>query len=175
MASPDDLTFSVLPSEDPVLSPEENLRLAATEAVVDTLEIAPLPDEETGSTIGRGWAFDFSTGQFKRHGDSPAVLKDEDQIKAWIEKTMYTARFAHPIYSDDYGVEGLNDLIAREEPGVAATLADSISEALLVHDRIETVTDFYFNRLDEALEVTFVVNLTNGTNFEVPLTLTGVV
>jgi len=174
MPTPDDLTFSLLPSEDPVITPEENLRLAANEALDNTLGVpvaTVIEDEPT--VIGRGWAFDFGTGQFQRHGDSPAAVDGEEQIKVWIEKTIYTARFAHPIYSDTYGTDGLNDLIGSPNSGGYEAIANAITAALTVHDQIEDVEGFRFLPKGETLEVTFSVNLTTGNTVEIPLALTG--
>ena len=174
MPIPDDLTFSLLPSEDPVITPEENLRLAATEALDNTFGVpAPTAVEDEPTVIGRGWAFDFGTGQFRRHGDSPAVVDGVEQIKVWIEKTIYTARFAHAIYSDTYGTDGLNDLIGSTNSGGYGALANTITAALTVHDQIEDVTGFRFLPQGETLEVTFAVNLTTGNTVEIPLALTG--
>lgn len=173
MTSPDDLTFSLLPSEDPVITPEENLRLAAQEAVETTLQINPTPEEPTTVAIGRGWAFDFGTGQFSRHGDSPAQVSGEDQIKVWIEKTIYTSRFAHPIYSDQYGTEGFLDLIGSQDPGLYGSISKAISDSLIVHDQIASVDDFVFTPDGEHLFVDFSVTLTTGSAIDVPLSLTG--
>lgn len=173
MTSPDDLTFSLLPSEDPVITPEDNLRLAAQEAVQTTLEINPTPAEPATVAIGRGWAFDFGKGQFARHGTSPAEVSGQQQIQTWIEKTIYTARFAHPIYSSEYGTENLVDIIGSQDPGVYGSISQAITDALLVHDHIASVGDFTFTPEGEHLFVDFSVTLTNGSAIDVPLTLTG--
>lgn len=169
---PEDLTIGIIPSDNPVFTPEENLRLAASEAVNNTLVINPLPPTEQVVT-GRGWAFDFSTGSFRRQGASPARVSGDDQIKAWIEKTIYTARFTHPVYSDQYGTEGLNDLIGRNDPATKPLISSAIRDALLVHDQISEVGDFRFDESGEALFVEFSVTLTNSATLSVPFALTG--
>lgn len=175
MASPDDLEFSVLPSEEPVITPEENLRLAVEEATSAVLQVNPTVSGTDPTTIGRGWAFDFAKGQFVRHGAAPAEVREVDSLKVWIEKTLYTARYAHPIYSGLYGTEGLFDLISGpDNPGLYRMLQGTIRDALLVHDRISDVVDFRFGRADEYVEVYFRVVLDNGSQIDVPLTLNGV-
>lgn len=167
----EDLTIGVIPSENPVFTPEENLRLAAAEAVDNALSVNPaVPGEQV--VTGRGWAFDFAAGQFRRQGTSPAGVSGDDQVKAWIEKTIYTARFAHPVFSDQYGVDGITDFIGRNDPAAESLIASAIRDALLVHDQIEDVTDFVFQREGEALFVDFSVTLTNSSTIAVPFALT---
>lgn len=175
MAEPADLEYSVLPTDFPSISAEENLRLAAEEALT-ALDAAPITGEsaiEPPVSFGRGWAFDFGTGQFVRFGQSPARIDEETQLQVWIEKTLYTARYAHPIYSFEYGMEPpLADFVGQANtPGFTSSIATAIKNALIVHDRITDVTDFQFSTEDEYLEVSFTVNLDNGDTLTVPLSL----
>lgn len=108
--------------------------------------VAPGEETETRLPFGRGWAFDFEQGKFVAHGTSPAAVSGYAQLATWIEKTLRTARFAHAIYSDDYGVDDPWQGIGfAYTPGLAAKLARSITDALTVHDRISNVTDFVFD------------------------------
>lgn len=154
-----DLVTTVTPSN--AVTPDDNLRLAALEATTTGLD--PVPDT-LGAVVGRGWAFDFATGQFARQGASPAVVSGENQLKSWIEKTLYTSRFAHPIYTSEYGTEGLVDIIGKlHEPGSEHTIEIAVRDALIVHDRITNVTDFSFAPVGESLEIGFTVVLDDGT------------
>ena len=170
----DDLNLGVIPSENPVFTSEENLRLAAAEAVANTLEVNPVETDEE-IIVGRGWSFDFSTGQFRRQGATVARISGEDQIKTWIEKAIYTARFSHPVYSDQYGIEGLTDIIGRQEPGNRVIIEAAIRDTLLVHDQIAEVGDFTFEESGEALFVDFTVTLLNNATISIPFTLTGAI
>ena len=167
MAEPADLKYSVLPTETVGLYAEENLRLAAEEALRPEIAFsAPLPNEPV-EPIGRGWAFDFTTGQFIRHGQSPARVSGEANLKMWIIKTLSTARGAHSIYSDTYGIN-LHDWIGSSAAGGVRA---AIENALLAHDHIRSISDFTSSVENELLEASFAVNLTNGTSLNINLSL----
>lgn len=139
--TPDDFSpLELLPS-DGDLTPDEELQAALGQLDItddDEEDAEPLP-------FGRGWGFDFETGQMARHGIAPVVTHDLETLRIWIEKTLRTARGAHPIYSLDYGVDdpymGIGSPFSAEAVGL---LTDSISDALLTHDRIEEVVDIQF-------------------------------
>jgi hypothetical protein len=90
----------------------------------------------------------------------------------WIEKTLYTAKQAHPIYSDTYGMSPpLQDFIASDRPGSHQVIESAIISALRQHDHIQNVTDFSFDYKDEYVLVNFSVVLSGGTAFTVPVNL----
>lgn len=130
--------------DDASLSADEDLDASAALLDVDFLDQAD-PDVARQIPYGRSWAFDFETGQFIRHGNAPAEVADLDTLRVWIEKALRTARGAHPIYSDSYGTDypeyGIGDQFSAETVG---SLTDSITDTLLVHDRIEEIRDFNF-------------------------------
>lgn len=136
--TPDDFTpLELLPS-DTGLTPDEELQAALGQLTVADEDTTPLP-------FGRGWAFDFDRGQFMRHGAAPAVTHDLETLRTWIEKSLRTARGAHPLYSDDFGVDDPHFNIGSPfSPETVGLLTTSISDALLAHDRIEEVTDITF-------------------------------
>jgi hypothetical protein len=151
---PGDLDFDLLPADPGLVSPDLALD-AALAPVVDFATPAEQP-------LGKGWRFDFLTGQFVRRGGSPMEVYDVDNLAMWVEKTLRTARYAHAIYSSDYGMAEPYAPIGRPLDG--ATLAswqEEIQDSLLVHDRIVAVEDFRFNMapLDDALNVSFTVVL----------------
>lgn len=140
---PDD--FSLIPSQDG-FSVDERLTAAVTGLTSDTAEDDAMP-------LGRGWVMDFETGQLVRHGTAPARVYGLDNLQAWIEKTLRTARFAHPIYSEDYGVEEpWEDYGRTVTQEVTSRLQEKWTTALTVHDRIADVTDWRFNH-DPAMHV----------------------
>lgn len=131
-----DTGADLLPADGPDILPDDelaaalgNLRIAASNTVV---------------SIGRGWAFDYQVGEFIMRGQSPAEVSDVGQLRMWIEKTVRTARFAHPIYSDAYGMD-LVELVGNQvTPDRIGQYATALTDALTVHDRISGVTDFKF-------------------------------
>jgi hypothetical protein len=146
--------FELLPADDAELTVDE-----ALDAALDERDDS-FDEDDTQRPIGYGWAFDFATGQLVRHGLAPAVVTGESQIRMWIEKTLRTARFAHGIYSDNYGVDFPEDLIGQPFNSLlAGQLSTAIEDALLVHDRIRQVKDFTFTGGPESdlLEISFTV------------------
>lgn len=131
--------IELLPQDAP-LGLDDELADALGETTTDVAD----PEEDL-PPIGRGWAFDFEKGQFIRHGKGPMVVRDLDNLRMWVEKTLRTAQGAHPIYTDGYGVEDPSEGIGA--PFGAETVGrrtEQIKGALTVHDRITDVTDFKF-------------------------------
>jgi Protein of unknown function (DUF2634) len=158
---PDALNFDLIPPDPGLINPDLQLDTALA-PVEDTDPEQPLP-------LGRAWRFDFTTGQFIRDGLAPKVTYELDSLIVWIEKTLRTARYAHPIYSDDYGMEDPYSVVgmqANEE--LLTTFQDAIAEALLVHDRITNVENFSFNQdpFDEGLYASFTVTLDGAPPLE---------
>lgn len=154
MATPTDLGFDLLPPDSGTVSPD----LALDAALAPVVDFQPPAVEP----LGRGWNFDFMTGQFVRAGGSPAIAYEEDNLRVWIEKTCRTAKYAHPIYSDSYGMEDPFVLIGQ--PAQSQWIGEyqqQIVDALLVHDRIQEVRDFNFQytATDDALYCSFTVVL----------------
>jgi hypothetical protein len=150
---PDALDYDLLPPDPGLISPD--LALDAALAPVEDIETdAPAP-------FGRSWRFDFEAGQFLRDGTIPLVVYELDTLIVWIEKTLRTARLAHPIYADEYGVVEPDDLIGQVLVGDEDLSAyeESITMALTYHDRIISVEEFSFNQdpFDEVLYASFTV------------------
>lgn len=154
MSGPGDLGFDLLPPDPGLISPDLALE-AALAPVVDLGTPADAP-------LGKGWSFDFLTGQFIRHGSSPAEVYDLDNLRVWIEKTLRTARFAHPIYGDQYGIIEPYALIGQPYSSeLIGAYQEAVVEALTAHDRIAAVDSFYFQHdpMDDALLASFQVTL----------------
>jgi hypothetical protein len=154
MASPADLGFDLLPPDPGVLNPDLSLEASLAPVVqIGQPDVQP---------IGRGWAFDFLTGQFVRNGAAPAGVSDIDQMRVWIEKTLRTARYAHPIYTAVYGVDDPDAQIGSPYDGaLIAAWQQAIVDALMVHDRIAAVDGFAYAQApyDDGLYVSFNVTL----------------
>lgn len=84
-----------------------------------------------------------------------------EAVKQAIYKALNTERYAHPIYSWNYGIE-LKDLFGRSYGYVCSELPGRIKEALAQDDRIQQVEDFQFSRKGEAVAVTFTAVTTEG-------------
>ena len=151
---PDALSVDLVPPDPGLINPDLALD-AALAPVDDTDQAASIP-------FGRSWRFDFIAGQFIKDGQAPKITYELDSLVVWVEKCLRTSRYAHEIYSDDFGIEGPFDVIGMQaNDEVLGAYQDAITEALLVHDRITAVEDFSFTQdpFDEAVFASFTVIL----------------
>ena len=88
-------------------------------------------------------------------------VDDLEAIKQAVYLILSTERYEYLIYSWDYGIE-LIDLYGKPMPYVMSELQRRIEEALTMDDRIETVTDFEFEKNGKKLHTTFTVVTTLG-------------
>lgn len=94
---------------------------------------------------------------YRIHLDSGIIsgtAQGQDAIAQSIYKRLYTQRYAHAIYSKDYGME-LHDLYGMPMDYIQAVLPGRITETLLQDSRIRTVTDFSFSCENNKLLVSF--------------------
>lgn len=105
----------------------------------------------------RNYAIDWKTGRISGFVDGRKA------IEQFILKTLQTARYRHPIYSDDEGCE-VEDLIGKQYPwGLFKSECErTIKEALLADDRISDVYDFAFKQENESVYVDFTCDTAEG-------------
>jgi hypothetical protein len=136
---------SLLPESDEVLSPEEEFALFEQSFDQDIApDLVITEDEDVPTPVGRGWQFDFNKNRLVggSSGHAPLATFGEETLKVWIVKVLQTARRAHPVYSDDYGIDALDDFLGGPiERFPTDEYHDAIREALLVNDNIEDVID----------------------------------
>lgn len=168
----DDLVESFLPAEDEPLDPEEEAAELEREfeEFIEDDDLVLTGDEPT--PVGRSWAFDFQRQRFMRSPRSHGPLETQGIItlRFWIEKCLRTARGAHPIHDEDYGMEHPNRIYGRplrETQGM--DLEQRIRDAVTFHPRITDITDFTtaFNPDEEYLACSFTVLLDDETTLEV--------
>lgn len=162
---PDSYDFDLTPPDPGLINPDLQLDAA----------LAPTEDIETDATIpfGRTWSFDFQAGQFVRDGTVPKVVYETDTLIMWIEHTCRTAKLAHPIYDDSYGMEDPYEIIGMTATGADLTAyQQQLEDALTFHDRIIGVEDFEFTQdpFDESLYASFTVLVDAAADLE-PQTL----
>lgn len=92
-----------------------------------------------------------------------------DALRQSVRLALETPRYAHLIYSFDYGSELMRHFGQSNEL-VQAEWARMIQEALLVDDRIQSVEQFQFFFHRDAVEVHFVVKSRLG-NFTEEISL----
>lgn len=134
--------FALLPADDPQSSPDDDLAAAVSGALALPDQITPI-DPTPAAPFGISWRFDWQRGQFIRVGQSPAQTAGFDSLAEWCLMAVHSARYAHPVFSDDFGMEEPESVIGEFAEGEA--LSDwqrAIVEALMVHDRITSVENF---------------------------------
>lgn len=72
-----------------------------------------------------------------------STLTGLDAMRLFVTKALLTIRYKHVIYSDDTGSEA-DTLRGQNRLYVQSELERMVKEALLVDDRIESVTEFKY-------------------------------
>ena len=128
--------------------------------------------------IGRTWAFDFNTGEFEMAiGGSPKKLQDDDVriLQQWIRRALTTERLAYILYPANFGVELAPVLSgALRGPAGAIHIISTVKDALLVHDRIVSVTDVKVTEEDSTISISANVHMDRGELFATTVPLGGI-
>lgn len=153
------------PADDAALDADDLLATTQLELdEPDELDLDPFrPDliveEPPLPPFGKSWEFDFSTGKFiKVPNRGPLRTQGIQTLRGWIEKCLFTAREAHPIYSEDYGMDDPFEWTGQQfTDELVGELERKVTEALTQHPRILDVKDFLadFDPTDEEMFVRF--------------------
>ena len=112
-----------------------------------TFEVPDIYMEGEQQTIkyGKSWAFDFELGDYITDGSGRTITLDGHQAWAqWCLKAVMTERFAHIIYSQNYGAEMKDAMRQPTRAAVESAVERTITETLLADVRTKTVRDFTF-------------------------------
>ena len=91
-------------------------------------------------------------------------VDNQEAIKQTVMKILNTERYAYTIYSSQYGVE-LERLVGQNYDFIVSDIERTISEALLVDDRITSISNFVIERTGtDSLSTSFTVNSVFGTD-----------
>ena len=132
-------------------------------AVIDPAGPGPL-------VYRKSYLFDFQTGDLALDGAGRTIRTDGHTAWAqWLLKVGLTERFAHVIYSHQYGVEldKVPRLSSREE--VEAHIARTITAGFKRSRLTGEVSNFAFDWDGQRLEVEFIVRPAVGP--DVPMNL----
>jgi hypothetical protein len=113
---------------------------------------------------GRSFLFDFEKGEFITKDGKMVPVEDIESLKVWIEKTIRTERFRFKIYDgSDYGV-GIEGLIGSNYPldFIKAEMKREVTEALIKHPLIESLTNMAIERDGSRGKISFQVNTVLG-------------
>lgn len=146
------------------------------ERLVDPTTPAPdlIVTDAAVDPLGRSWAFDFVANRFVSRASGVAQTHGLATLKQWIEKTLRTARGAHPIHSDDYGMERPFDMIGMPLSMISSQdIEQRVLDAILLHPLITGLSDFQmdYDPLDTILNVSFTVLLEDDVILPMNLTL----
>jgi len=142
--------------------------------VFDMPDLVEQQQTEPVPQYGKSWLFDFEKGDFVTDGAGRVV--EADGHTAWVQwcvKAVLTERFAHVIYSTDYGSEIEQALKQPSRKAVEAELERVITEALLVDPRTELVKDFAFQWEGNAVKVSFTAVPVIGESARLEVVLNG--
>lgn len=171
MAEPtaEELGFAYLPDEERDLSADDELD--AAEAALDEQELgAPEEAGQPPVPFGRTWAFDFGRQRFSTRGAAPGEVRGHEALKVWLETAANTERFSSSLFSDEYGVERLDEVIGEIIPGEEELdgIEEALYEALTVHERVLDLDEFAAEVEDDGT-VTFSFRVVTDENETVDL------
>lgn len=132
--------FTLIPADDEAVTPDADLDAAAASALAEPGDVAG--DEDAPEPFGRTPAFDFAAGRFVRQGGSPAWVTGLDSLKQWCLMALHSARYAHPVFTEDFGHEFPTSTVGTAGPEAVEEADDffaRLRDAWLVHDRIADV------------------------------------
>ena len=157
-----------LPEVEEPLTPEEALAELEQAISDEPVEADLIITEGPRPALGRSWAFDWQRRNFSRGKGhrGPQPTRGEATLQQWIIKALRTARGAHPVAPDDYGMPqaSVEGLIGGPAGLVPPDLEDRVRSTLLAHPRISEVKDFDYD-LDpgeDRLYVRFTYELDGG-------------
>ena len=160
-------TATFLPELDDPSEPEDDFAEIEAALEADPTELDLVVDTTEPEPIGRSWAYDFKQRRFRRgRGLSPEPTRGAATLNQWIEKALRTARGAHAVCPDNYGMPeaALEGMIGGEVGIVPPDLEQRVEETLLFHPRISAVRDFTYRHKDddEYVLVSFVYEMDDG-------------
>lgn len=129
---------------------------------------------EDAVTYGTSWAFDFIAGDFVI---TAGKLLPIDGYRAWAQwcvKNVLTTRFAHVIFSDDYGTDFELARSASSRAEAELLISTEIRDSLEQDERTGSVHSFDFDWQGDALNLSFVIEPTEGTAERIHVDLKGV-
>lgn len=135
-----------------------------TTLLVPAPEVTPSPDLELGRVLGQS-----DPGEV-------VWVTGLRALEQWCLMAIYSARYAHPVFSENFGMEspesGIGELVDVGE--FISDYGDRLTEALLVHERIAAVENIEgsFDEEEQTILITFEVVTDEEERLSIgPLTL----
>lgn len=128
----------LFPDDD---EPDASAILDESTAEIEELDADDDIEVVEGDTppIGRAWLFDFTKGSFVMDGRSPATVRGDAALLAWVEKCLRTAQGDSVVHPPEFGLtQPIGDYIGGD-PDELTSIETDIEEALLFHPDISAV------------------------------------
>lgn len=126
-------------------------------------------NQEENKPLGKVPAFDFNTGQTIIQDGKPLLIDEKQAIKQWIEYLLKTELDKFKIFlNTGFGVTFI-DLIGQKklpQGFVNSEIKRQIEEKLKMNRRIKSIENFEINKINDLLEITFLVILVDNQVFE---------
>ena len=133
----------------------------AGQSLYPVFEIPAAAEEKQSSkhVYGKSWQFNFETGAFVTDGGNRMLEADETTaLLQWCIGACITPRGDYLAYSSQYGID-IEEV--RNQPtrkAMELALERTITEALLVNPRIDSVRGFSFTWYAEGVYASFTVH-----------------
>jgi len=120
--------------------------------------IPDVSEQTQGSKItnGKSWQFDFETGTFVTNGGNRMIEADEaTALMQWCIGACMTPRGDYLAYSNQYGID-IDEV--RNQPtrkAIELVLERTITEAILINPKIDSVKGFRFEWCADGVYVSF--------------------
>lgn len=135
-------------------------------------ETTDLPSEtivnNSTSTIGKSYIFDFTVGDFIVQDGKIVIADDQTAMRVWIEKILRTEKSRYSIYEGTQYGTSIEDLIIGNNYNIEfaeSELRREVEEALTQHPLIIGVSNFSIERTTSGANIIFTVVLKDGTTF----------
>ncbi|MDU5082812.1 DUF2634 domain-containing protein [uncultured Tissierella sp.] len=125
----------------------------------------PKQDSNVIKDLGKTFLYDFQKREFILKDGKPIEVVGKKGIEIWIEKVLRTQKNRWKIYDEvDYGTTIEDLIVGHSYPKsfLESELKREITQEVLKHPRIESLTNWDFIRVNDKLRVIFTVNLYDG-------------
>lgn len=162
--------FELVPDDEIDVDPQEVLDDALGEPTDTTAD--PETSVPQKAPFGKGWGFDFNANRFVTYGAGPAITHEHETLKTWIMKAINTARGAHVIYDEAFGLDDpWADIGYVDDENRQAAYESKIVDTLMEHDRIRMVTDFEFESEEDTGDRFATFTVITDNDDQIPIVL----
>ncbi len=145
-------------------------RLTPTEVPIGVIR----PRSKLRVVFGKSPRFDFEAGDFVIDPKDLTLVEGLENLKQWIRKALGTPRYAHPIYTWQFGNE-IFDLIGTSlmTSSAKALVNQFVREALLIDPRIKEISNVETSIEEGNLYVSFTVTTVEDSLMSLTVDLVG--